>query len=77
MTLFVHWLPARFFGHFAHRWFSLQGWADRPTPEVSAAIRERESVRLLSKRELSELFPGCHIRTERFLGCPKSFVVWR
>lgn len=77
LAAFVHWLPSRFFGHFAHRWLALQGWADRPSPERSREVRQREAVRLLTRRELRHLFPGCHIRTERFLLWPKSFVVWR
>lgn len=77
LALLVHWLPSRFFGHWMHRYLTLQGWAGRPTPEESRKIRERESIRLLTKKELQELFPGCEIRTERFLGMPKSYAAWR
>jgi hypothetical protein len=77
LAAFVHWLPLRFFGHYVHRWLTLQGWADRPSPEQSRNVRQREAVRLLTRRALLVLFPGCHIRTERFLLWPKSFVVWR
>jgi len=77
LTLFLHWLPSRWFGHRLHRYFTLQGWAGRPSREESQRIRDRESIRLLNKRELQELFPGCQIRTERVLGWPKSYVAWR
>jgi hypothetical protein len=36
-----------------------------------------DSIRLLTRTELRQLFPGCKIRTERWLGLPKSFVVWK
>lgn len=77
LTAFLHWLPRHWFGHTAHRWLTLQGLAQRPSRRQSLATRHRESVRLLSKRELRQLFPGCHIRVERFLGWPKSYAAWR
>jgi len=77
LSLFVHWLPARWFGHALHRYATLQGLAQKPSRADSARIRQRESIRLLSKRELRALFPGCQIRTERCLGLAKSFIVWR
>jgi len=77
LALFVHWLPPRWFGHVLHRYFTLQGWAGRPSRAESQEIRKREAIRLLNKRELQELFPGCKIRTERVLGWPKSYVAWR
>jgi hypothetical protein len=77
LALFVHWLPRDWFGHFAHRWFTLQGWTYRPSRSLSHAIRQRESVRLLTRGELAQLFPGCHLRTERLFLLPKSFVIWR
>lgn len=77
LTLFLHWLPRRMFAHRLHRWFTLQGLAERPRPEESAKIRQRESLRLLTRRELQQLFPECHIRVERFLGWPKSYAAWK
>jgi hypothetical protein len=75
LGLFVHWLPRRWFGYFVHRRMTLRGILGKPTREQSDELRS--SIRLLSRRELVELFPGCKIRTERFLGMAKSFVVWR
>lgn len=77
LTAFVHWLPRSWFGHIAHRWLTLQGLTGRPSRRESLRIREREAVRLLSKRELQALFPGCQIKIERFLGWPKSYAAWR
>jgi hypothetical protein len=75
LALFVHWLPRSWFSYFVHRRLTLRGILGKPTREQSDELRG--SIRLLSRRELVELFPGCKIRTERFLGMAKSFVVWR
>jgi hypothetical protein len=77
LTVFLHWLPPDWFGHTTHRWLTLQGLTGRPSRSESLNTRRRESVRLLSKRELQGLFPGCRIRVERFLGWPKSYAAWR
>lgn len=76
LTLFLHWLPPRWFGYRAHRYLTLQGLVQKPTPEESHKIREREGLRFLTKRELKALFPGCRIRVERFCGLPKSYAAW-
>jgi hypothetical protein len=75
LGLCIHWLPKKWFNHFVDRYLTLHGWRYRPTPEVSTALIE--SIRLLTRAELLQLFPGCKIKTERFFGLPKSFVVWR
>lgn len=75
LGLCVHWLPKKWFGHFVDRYLTLHGWRYRPTPEVSSALIN--SIRLLTRAELVQLFPECKIKTERFLGMPKSFVVWK
>ena len=77
LTAFLHWLPRRWFGYGIHRWLTLQGLCRRPSRSQSLRTRQRESVRLLSKRELQQLFPGCQIKVERFLGWPKSYAAWR
>ena len=66
LGLFVHWLPAGWLRRL-HPRFTLNGARGRPW----------EPVRLLTRRDLQRLFPGCHIRVERFLLWPKSFIVWR
>jgi Methyltransferase domain len=75
LGLCVHWLPKKWFNHLVDRYLTLHGWRYRPRPEVSTALID--SIRLLSRAELLQLFPGCKIKTERFMGLPKSFVVWR
>jgi len=66
-ALFLHWLPRRCLTPWILRFLTLNGWLfGRPYVY---------DVTWLSKRQLRGLFPGCAIRTERFLGLPKSFVV--
>lgn len=45
------------------------GTGDRQKAQETVA-----SICLLSKRQIRQLFPGCHIYSERFLGWPKSFI---
>jgi hypothetical protein len=75
LGVWVHWLPRKWFNHFVDRYLTLHGWRYRPTPEISAALIN--SIRLLTRAELLQLFPGCRIKTERIIGLPKSFVAWR
>lgn len=77
LTAFLHWLPRHWFGYTAHRWLTLQGIMQKPSRAESLKTRQKEAVRLLSKRELQQLFPECQIRVERFLGWPKSYAIWR
>ncbi len=58
---------------FLVRHFNL-GWYKR-TPNREKAVEICQSIRLLTKKELRVLFPDAEIRTERFLGFPKSFIV--
>ena len=71
----VHWLPRKWFTNFVDRYFTLHGWRYRPDAATSAALID--SIRLLTRAELQQLFPGCKIKTEWWLGLPKSFVVWK
>ena|SRR5215471_19533755 len=75
LGLFVHWLPRRWFTAFVYRYFTVNGWVARPDRNRCRELVN--SVRLLTRNELAELFPGCKILTERFLGLTKSFVVVR
>jgi hypothetical protein len=75
LGLFVHWLPRNWFTYGVHRYLTLRGILGKPSRLQSLELRT--SIRLLSRRELAALFPGCRIRTERFLGWPKSYIVWR
>lgn len=75
LGLCVHWLPRKMFTPFVDRYFTLHGWRYKPDAETSTELIN--SIRLLTRREVQLLFPGCNLKTERFLGLPKSFVVWR
>jgi hypothetical protein len=48
----------------------------RREPDARKALEAVRAVRLLTQRELKELFPGASIHKERFLGLTKSFVVY-
>jgi len=66
-ALFLHWLPASWLKPRFLRYFTLNGWLwKRPY---------HYDVVWISKRQLRSMFPGCTIRTERFLLLPKSFIV--
>jgi hypothetical protein len=72
---FMHWYPAGFRRSIA-RWFTPWGLMAKPTKaEVDEMV---DTTRLLTKREMRELFPDCTIITERMLGViPKSYVAYR
>ena len=62
-----HWLPRRWLTPFVLHYFTLNGWLLRRPYDYD--------VTWLSKAQLRQIFPGCSIKTERFLGLPKSFIV--
>lgn len=64
---FLHWLPARWLTPTFLRYFTPTGWLlKRPY---------QYDVTWISKAKLIKMFPGCKIKTERFLLLPKSFTV--
>jgi hypothetical protein len=71
MVPFFHWLPLRARASLI-RSFSLGHW-DRNLPAAAAAEAVR-GIRLLSRRELRELFQTASIQTEQFAGLPKSLI---
>ena len=74
ITPFIHYLP-RGLQRRMLRNFTLWGWMTRPTQErVDAFLNE---VRLMSYREMKELFPDCRIERERFLGWTKAYIAVR
>lgn len=75
LGLFVHWFPRQWHAPLA-RWTSIRGLTGSASP---AELREiARTTRLLSKREMIELFPDCEIWTERLLWVfPKSHVAIR
>jgi hypothetical protein len=50
----------------------LNRWSKK-LPEWTESIR---GTRYITKNQLVELFPDCQIYTERFLGIPKSYIVY-
>jgi hypothetical protein len=74
VTLFVHFLPRQLTKTLLP-WLSFRGWfrsGDNVDPREMAA-----ELRLLSLREVRELFPDCEIRREKWLGFTKSFMAVR
>jgi hypothetical protein len=77
LTPFVHWLPKSWQRAIVRRgtvWSAIT----RPTPDRRDFYIEHflRDIRLLSGRELSQLFPGARIVRERFLGITKSLIAW-
>jgi ubiquinone/menaquinone biosynthesis C-methylase UbiE len=64
---FLHWLPVRWLTPTVLRYFTPTGWLLKRRFEYD--------VTWISKAKLRKMFPGCKIKTERFLLMPKSFVV--
>ncbi len=74
ITVFIHWLPFNV-ERLLVRWFSVWGWMYRPSqPAIDSFLH---SIRLLNRREVMTLFPGCQIQDEKVLGLTKSFVITR
>lgn len=74
LTPFVHWMPKPLRRRVL-RWFSFWGLMTRPSQEkVDQRVAE---IRLLSRREMRELFPDCQIVVERFCFWPKSYIAVR
>ncbi len=63
----LHWLPSSWLKPRFLRYFTLNGWLwKRPY---------HYDVTWISKRKLKQMFPGCRVKTEKFLFIPKSYVV--
>ena len=58
-----------------HQKFEL-GWAEKANSPQAATI-QAQSVNLLTKKQLKQLFPEATIIEEKFLGLTKSFIVIR
>jgi hypothetical protein len=74
LSPFVHWLPKSWQRRIGRN-FTVWGWMLRPSTEGVAQLVDE--LRLLSYREMQELFPDCEIRRERFLGLTKSYIAVR
>ena len=75
MTFFIHYLPQSFQKKTV-RWCSVWGFIEHPTlRQVEDMV---DSIRLLTKSEMKQLFPDCEIITERMLWIiPKSYIAIR
>lgn len=75
LTFGLHWLPQSWQLRLL-RWASLRGLLLRPDRSQIQALLDE--LRLLTAAEMIQLFPGCKLRTERFLGVwPKSYIIYR
>ena len=71
VTPLIHYLP-KAAQKYLLRWCTVWGLVTRPTPDqIDTFLSE---VRLLTEREMQELFPDARILSERFLGFKKSFI---
>jgi hypothetical protein len=66
-AFFLHWLPGSWLTPGFLRYFTLYGLIWKRGYEYD--------VTWISKKKLKQMFPGCQLRTERFLLMPKSFVI--
>ncbi len=78
LTPFVHWLPKSWQGAIVRRgtvWSALT----RPTPDRREFYIEHflRDIRLLTCRDVANLFPGARIIRERVLGLTKSLIAYR
>jgi hypothetical protein len=70
----IHFLPKRLSRKLV-RWCSVWGWVERP--DQAAVDVMLGGIRLLSRAEMTALFPDSEIVVERFLGMPKSLIAER
>jgi len=76
LTVAVHWLP-RSVQRKTLRWLSAVGLFSHPRLSQRDIDNMVDEIRLLSKSEMKQLFPGCPILTERLLLWPKSYIAVR
>jgi SAM-dependent methyltransferase len=73
-TLFLHWWPRLLDLFFVARYLTLWGWMNKPgREEVKKSLA---NIRLLTQRDLEQLFPGSTIVPERFLFFAKSYIIY-
>lgn len=71
---FVHYVPAAWRPVLV-KYLSLWSYTTRPSDrDIRSALGR---VRLVTRREMQELFPDCVILTERFFLLPKAFIAFR
>ena len=75
MAPFIHWLPRSLQRRLIRR-FTPWGWLSKPPPEdIDFMV---DTTRLITLREMKQLFPDCQILVERILFIfPKSYIAVR
>lgn len=72
ITAFIHWLPFKIARRLLRR-FSIWGLVAKPSQQqIDEFLR---TTRLLTRSEITNIFPGAQIKEEKFLGMTKSFIV--
>lgn len=74
IAMFIHFFPFSIFRRLVSV-FSLWGWVVRPTQAQTDDFLN--SIRLLDRKEMKQLFPDATIIEEKFLGMTKSFIAVR
>jgi Methyltransferase domain len=74
ITPFIHYLPPERRAR-ALRNFSVWGWITRP--DRARCERSAREIRLITREEMTELFPDAEIVEEKFMGMTKSFIAVR
>ena len=75
ICLFIHWLPRSLYRKvsFLSVHYLLFAWRSASLKNIF--YNEFDSIRLLRRSQLANLFPNCKISTEKVLGLTKSFIV--
>jgi hypothetical protein len=74
MTPFFHWLPRPLRLHLVQH-MALGHMKKAGSPAEACDIID--SARLLTSRQMRQLFPGCRLQVEYFFGLPKSLLIIR
>jgi hypothetical protein len=74
ITPFFHYLPKRYQRFVLPRLSLRRIFRSGDDADLRALFEE---LRLLSRREMTNLFPGCEIHSERVFTLAKSLVAWR
>lgn len=74
-TLFLHWFPHLFDYYFVVRYMTLWGLMNKPSREQ--AKKSISGIKLLTRKQLRELFPDAVISVENFMLMPKSYIAIR
>lgn len=72
LTFFWHWYPPLLRNYFIARFLTGWGWLVRPNRKQ--VLDYAATVKLLSYKQMQELFPDCVIERERFFGFTKSLI---